>query len=96
MPVLAMRQSSSFQSWFNTLKCLIGNLYLSLPSIFSRVGLLGGIGLLCGFCVLNIYTMLQLIWVAEMYPNMRSYSELGEKIWGKSGKLLVDIPILFL
>ena len=64
--------------------------------MFSQVGWLGGLCLFSFIGILNIYTMLQNLKVAEQHPNLHSYSEIGRKLWGKAGKLFVDIPILIL
>lgn len=38
--------------------------------------------------------MYQILKVAENYSNVKSYSDLGERVFGPKGKLLVDICIL--
>ena len=87
------RKSSDFQSWMNSAKLAYGNAYLSIPNVFSKTGWLGGIVLFSLVGVLNIYTMMQNLIVAERYPRLHSYSEIGGKIFGKWGKIAVDVPI---
>lgn len=88
-----MRQSSDFQSWMNSAKLCYGNAYLSIPNVFSKTGWLGGILLFSIVGLLNIYTMMQNLLVAERHPKLHSYSQMGGAIFGKWGKLAVDIPI---
>ena len=70
-----------------------GNAYLSIPNVFSKTGWLGGICLFLVIGLINIYTMIIQIKIAEKHPKLHSYSEIGGKIFGKRGKLAVDIPI---
>ena len=77
----------------NSAKLCYGNAYLSIPNVFSKTGWLGGILLFAIVGVLNVYTMLQNLHVAERYPRLHSYSEIGGKVFGKWGKWAVDIPI---
>ena len=91
--VLARKKSSNFQSWMNSAKLCFGNAYLSIPNVFSKTGWLGGIALFVVIGILNIYTMVIQIKIAERHPKLHSYSEIGCKIFGKRGKLAVDIPI---
>ena len=87
------KKSSDFQSWVNSAKLAYGNAYLSIPSVFAKTGWLGGIVLFIIVGLLNIYTMMQNLIVAERDPRLHSYSEIGSAIFGKYGKLAVDIPI---
>jgi amino acid permease len=48
------------------------------------------------FCMvggLNIYTMILNLKVAERHPKTHSYSEIGNRILGIRGKIMVDISI---
>ena len=87
------QQSSNFQSYINTVKLYFGNAYISLPNTFMYSGWLGGMILILTVGVINCYTMLLNIYVAERYPEISSYSLLAKKIYGKNGKLIVDISI---
>jgi amino acid permease len=87
------RKSSDFQSFMNSAKLNFGNAYLSIPNVFSKTGWLGGLTLFSTVGMLNIYTMLQNIYVADRHPSLHSYSEIGGKVFGKWGKIAVDIPI---
>jgi len=72
---------------------VFGNAYLSIPNVFSLTGYVGGYVLFSVVGSLNIYTMIQNLDLAERYPLTHSYSEIGEKIAGKCGKVIVDISI---
>ena len=87
------KQSSDFQSWLNSAKMSYGNAYLSLPNVFTKTGWLGGIILFSVTGLLNIYTMMQNLYVADRHPTLHSYSEIGGKVFGKWGKIAVDVPI---
>ena len=77
----------------NSAKLAYGNAYLSIPDVFSKTGWLGGIILFSLVGILNIVTMMQNLDVAAVHPRLHSYSEIGGKVFGKWGKLAVDIPI---
>ena len=77
----------------NSAKLAYGNAYLSIPNVFSKTGWLGGIILFSVVGILNIYTMMQNLLVAERHPRLHSYSEIGGKVFGKWGKVAVDVPI---
>ena len=77
----------------NSAKLCYGNAYLSIPNVFSKTGWLGGLLLFTIVGLLNIYTMMQNLLVAERHPRLHSYSEIGGKVFGKYGKWAVDIPI---
>ena len=87
------KQSSDLQSFMNSAKLCYGNAYLSIPNVFSKTGWLGGLVLFLSIGLLNIYTMMQNLIVAEKYPRLHSYSEIGMQVFGKWGKLAVDVPI---
>mmetsp|Transcript_73290 Transcript_73290/g.101678 ORF Transcript_73290/g.101678 Transcript_73290/m.101678 type:complete len:93 (+) Transcript_73290:220-498(+) len=74
-------------------KLCFGNAYLSIPNVFSITGIIGGIFLFAIVGSLNIYTMQQNLDVADKHPRISSYSQLGQKLYGKWGKLAVDISI---
>ncbi len=50
-------KSTAFQSYMNSIKIFLGNVYLTMPNVFSKTGWLGGILLYSGICVINTYTM---------------------------------------
>ena len=87
------RRSSDFQSFMNSAKLAYGNAYLSIPNVFSKTGWLGGIILFSFVGILNIYTMMQNLIVAERHPRLHSYSEIGKQVFGKWGKVAVDVAI---
>ena len=77
----------------NSAKLAYGNAYLSIPNVFSYTGWLGGLILFSFVGALNIYTMLQNLWVADQHPGVHSYSEIGLKVFGRKGKFCVDTSI---
>ena len=87
------KQSSDFQSFVNSCKLVFGNAYLTIPHVFSLTGWLGGLSLFGVVGSLNLYTMLQNLDLHDRYPQTHSYSEIGAKVLGPKGKLLVDISI---
>ena len=83
----------------NSIKIFLGNVYLTIPSVFSHTGIVGGIVLYCLVALLNSYTMTQILEVAEMYSKkedkngkrteVKSYTDLSERVHGKPGKIIV-------
>lgn len=51
------KKSNKFQSYINSVKIFLGNVYLTIPNVFSKTGWLGGIMLYSLVAVLNTYTM---------------------------------------
>ena len=86
-------KSSNFQAFMNTAKLFFGNAYLSIPNTFMFAGLIGGILMFSLVGALNCYTMIQLLKVAEKHPKIGSYSQLSLKVFGKRGKIVVDVSI---
>jgi amino acid permease len=77
-----------------SVKLFFGISYLSLPNTFAQCGLAGGILLFTTVIFINGITMLQILRVADKYEGVQSYSDLGEKVLGHKGKMIVDICIL--
>ena len=75
----------------NTVKLVFGNAYLSLPNTFMQTGWLGGIVLLSIVGALN--TMYLNLVVADRHRKIPSYSQLSLRVFGKRGKLVVDVSI---
>ena len=69
-----------------SVKLFFGISYLSLPNTFAQCGLLGGIVLFSTVLVINAISMLQILKVAAYFRDVRSYSDLGEKLLGRHGK----------
>ena len=79
----------------------MGNVYLTIPSVFSKTGIVGGIMLYTLVAVLNSYTMTQILEVAYIYSTkedkngkrteVKSYTDLSERVHGKVGKVIVII-----
>lgn len=77
----------------NTAKLFFGNAYLTIPSTFKFTGWLGGLLLFVSIGCINCYTMLLNLRVADLHPNVPSYSELSRRVFGKTGKIIVDVSI---
>ena len=77
-----------------SVKLFFGISYLSLPNTFAQCGLVGGILLFTVVIVINAITMLQILKVADLFPEVKSYSDLGERVLGRVGKQIVDVCIL--
>lgn len=98
-----VKQSNNFQSYVNSVKIFLGNVYLTIPAVFSKTGLIGGIILYVTVALLNTYTMGTIIEVAKdvskkrtatgEIKNVKSYSDLGNRLTGKKGKIIVDIAM---
>ncbi|CDW84980.1 UNKNOWN [Stylonychia lemnae] len=94
-------KSSNVQSYFNSVKIFLGNVFLTMPNVFSQTGWLGGVILYSFIAVLNTYTMNQMIWVGRVYSkkknvhglttNVTSYTDLSYRIHGDNGKIFVII-----
>lgn len=95
-----MKKSSNFQSYMNSVKIFLGNVYLTIPVVFSHTGWLGGIMLYSVVALLNTFTMTQILEVAHSYSQkkdpdtgrvteVKSYTDLGERVHGKNGKYAV-------
>ena len=65
------KKSSNFQSFMNSVKLFLGNVYLTIPNVFSKTGWLGGIMLYSIVALLNSYTMTQILKVTETYSLRR-------------------------
>jgi solute carrier family 36 (proton-coupled amino acid transporter) len=77
------------------LKVFIGIGIICTPSVFAKIGIVGGnIGMiLVGF--IAVYTMkLQIAATEKVTERVKSYSELGQKVLGPSGKSFVDFNIV--
>lgn len=85
--------SNNFQAYMNTAKLFFGNAYLSIPNTFIHTGFIGGLILFVFIGIINCYTMILNLVVADRYPRIPSYSELSKKVFGKKGKMVVDISI---
>ena len=77
----------------NTAKLFFGNAYLSIPKTFSYSGIVGGILMFTIVGLINCYTMLLNLKVADRHPRIGTYSKLSSKVFGPVGKIIVDISI---
>lgn len=85
----------------NSVKIFLGNVYLTIPNVFSQVGWLGGITLYSLVALLNTYTMTSILEVAKIYSEkkdekgqkseVKSYTDLAQRIHGKPGQIGVII-----
>jgi hypothetical protein len=55
--VQQIKKSTGFQSFMNSIKVFIGNVYLTIPNVFEQTGIVGGILLYSTIAALNSYTM---------------------------------------
>ena len=76
----------------NCFKIFIGIGIIATPSVFAKIGIVGGnIGMIF-IAFICYYTMkLQIQSVKKMSVRIRSYSELGMAVLGAFGKKVVDI-----
>ena len=90
----------------NSVKLFLGNVYLTIPHVFSKTGWLGGILLYSLVAILNSYTMIQQLEVVRRLSLVRdpdtgkpieikSYTDLAHRVHGPKGKYLVVI-LLFI
>ena len=77
----------------NCLKIFIGQAWLAGPFVFSRAGYLGGCFLFGIVALVNGYTMMLNLKLAEKNPLCHSYSEIARKLVGPYGKVIVDINL---
>ena len=75
---------------------ILGNAYLTIPSVFALTGWLGGLILFPTLGILNIYTMILNCDLAEFYPQAHSYTEIGFLVGGWKGKIVTQIAIWFM
>ena len=86
----------------NSVKVFLGNVYLTIPHVFSHTGWLGGIMLYSIVALLNTYTMTQILEVSRIYSlkrdeatgearEVKSYTDLSERVHGTKGKYAVIV-----
>lgn len=86
----------------NSVKVFLGNVYLTIPHVFSHTGWLGGIMLYSLVALLNTYTMTQILEVSRIYSlkrdeatgearEVKSYTDLSERVHGTKGKYAVIV-----
>jgi len=83
-------------SLVNSLKCFLGIGILATPSVFGKIGIVGGnIGMIfIGF--VSYYTMsLQIKATVRLDRGSRSYSDLGNLVLGSCAKMFVDVCMIF-
>lgn len=79
----------------NLVATTVGAGVLSIPISFSYTGLLPGLGILCAFAWLSDAS-LRYISSASALVNARTYAELGERVYGRTGRQLVLWSLLAL
>ncbi|CAL5369890.1 unnamed protein product [Camellia sinensis] len=84
--------TSFFKTCFNGLNALSGVGILSIPYALSSGGWLSLI-LLFGTAIATFYTSLLLKRCMDVDPNIKSYPDIGELAFGKTGRLVVSIFI---
>eukprot|EP00347_Sterkiella_histriomuscorum_P019860 403340031 len=87
------KKASDIQCLLVSMKLFFGLSYLSIPNSFLLGGVIGGSFVLTFVVTLNYITMRQCLAVAAQYPHAKSYSELAFAVFGKNGKVMIDICI---
>eukprot|EP00347_Sterkiella_histriomuscorum_P016583 403352633 len=96
-------KSNAYQSYFNSVKIFLGNVFLTMPNVFTQTGWLGGFILYTMIAIMNTYTMNQILWVGAVYSKRKnahgqtqtitSYTDLATRIHGVWGKVVVIISL---
>lgn len=86
--------SSFIQSVFNSANVLIGMGVLSLAYIFMTGGLVVGCIILCVFTLITIYTAKVLARCLDIDPKMMTYSDIGERAFGKFGEMFILVVFI--
>lgn len=86
-------KTSSIKAFFLLIKAFIGTGVLFLPKAFSNGGLFLSIGLLFFFGVLSYYCYIVLA-KSTLVTGVSSFTELGNKTFGKSLKMLILVSII--
>jgi amino acid permease len=77
-----------------SVKLFIGMSYLSMPNTLAQCGIIGGNLLFAFVTGINGITMWQTLKLGQAFPGVRSFSDLGERIYGLTGRIIVDLSIL--
>lgn len=89
-----------YSGWKKLTVCLIVEAIalgsLSIPSVFSEVGLVAGILLCVGLGLIAIYTSYLVGQVKLLYPDIEHYHEAVALCWGKFGKELAGAMFVLL
>ena len=80
--------SRSRAACVNLIATTVGTGVLSIPISFSYTGLIPGLVILCFFAYLSDASM-RFIASASSRMHASSYAELGERVYGRSGRQLV-------
>lgn len=65
-------KSNAYQSYFNSVKIFLGNVFLTMPNVFKETGWLGGLLLYSMIAAMNAYTMNQILIVGREYSKRRN------------------------
>eukprot|EP00347_Sterkiella_histriomuscorum_P007475 403348775 len=87
-------KASDFQCLMVSIKLFFGLSYLSIPNTFALAGVLGGTLMLSIVVFLNVITMMQVLQVARQYHGVKSYSQLGNLVFGQRGKQVIDVCVI--
>jgi len=80
----------------NLVKANFGFVIFTFSKIFSMTGLIGGYTMYTFVFLINLYTMLQIVYLAARYPLTHSLSGLSYKIGGTAAKIVIDIAIIII
>ena len=78
----------------NCIKVFVGGAYCSIPAVFAKTGLFGGILLYTTILLLNVYTMMGQVKVADLYHNVQSYPDLVERVYGTRIKPVITLFVI--
>nr|GEV59229.1 amino acid transporter AVT1C-like [Tanacetum cinerariifolium] len=85
-----MKKSSFSQAVINGVNLLCGVGLLSTPYAAKQGGWVG-LSILFIFCALSLYTGILLSRCLDSRPGLKSYPDIGEAAFGRSGRLIISI-----
>eukprot|EP01138_Halocafeteria_seosinensis_P002689 gb/GECG01002750.1/.p1 GENE.gb/GECG01002750.1/~~gb/GECG01002750.1/.p1 ORF type:complete len:505 (+),score=31.13 gb/GECG01002750.1/:1-1515(+) len=86
----AEKGASFSQSTFNAINVLVGIGMLSYPVALKSSGWIG-VGIMLLFALITRYTALILGRSMDVFPECRSFSDLGKKAFGEVGRVLITV-----
>nr|XP_043613524.1 amino acid transporter AVT1C-like [Erigeron canadensis] len=87
-----IRKSSFSQAVINGVNLLCGVGLLSTPYAVKQGGWVG-LSILFIFCVLSLYTGILLRYCLDSRPGLKTYPDIGEVAFGKTGRLVISIVL---
>eukprot|EP00401_Gymnodinium_catenatum_P004273 CAMPEP_0117466308 /NCGR_PEP_ID=MMETSP0784-20121206/5077_1 /TAXON_ID=39447 /ORGANISM="" /LENGTH=544 /DNA_ID=CAMNT_0005260249 /DNA_START=40 /DNA_END=1674 /DNA_ORIENTATION=+ len=77
------------EATLNLLNNLLGAGLLTMPKAMANAGLLTGLAVMVLVAIANRYTLLLVLWMSENALEDPSYPEIGKRIFGRQGMLMV-------